>query len=291
MQLQPSCTRPSLRLLSVAAAFAATLALGASAAQAQALELPQPSPKARVDQRVGVTDFQLDYSSPAVKGRKIWGALVPFDALWRAGANAPTKLTVSKDFSFGGKPVKAGAYSLLAIPGKATWTVILSSNAGGTNGYAEKDDAARITIKPTAIPLRERLAYFFTATTDDAVFLDLEWEKLRVRVPIKVDTSAHVKANIEKATGDAWRPHWASARYLLDSGGDLDQALALVDKSIAIQATWANHWVRAQVLGKKGKKAEAIAAGNEVLNLGKGDKVFEDFFKADVSKAVDGWKK
>jgi hypothetical protein len=271
---------------------AVLLALAASPAAAQNLETPAPSPKARVEQRVGLTDFKLDYSSPAVKKRKIWGDLVPYDKVWRMGANAPTRLEVSRDFTFGDKPVKAGAYSLYAIPGKASWTIVLNSNVeGNPNEPDTKADVARITVKPTALPAhRERMTFVFADTTDDATGLDLEWEKLRVRLPLKVDTKTQVSKNIEDATGGAWRPHWQAGRYLLDSNGDLGQALAFVDQSIAIKSTWANQWTRAQILGKQGKKAEAKAAAEQTLTLGKGNKVFEDFFKADVEKAIASWK-
>ena len=271
---------------------AAALFLASTAAAQTAPELPAPSPKARVDQRVGLTDFQVDYSSPAVKGRTIWGGLVPYDKVWRTGANAATKLTASKDFTFGDKPVKAGSYSLHTIPGKAGWTVILNKNpAAGPNDYDEKIDAARAVVTPAAAPAhRERLAFIFSDTTDEGASLDIEWEKVRVRVPLKVDTRAQAAAAIEQATGDAWRPHFAAARYLLDSSGDLDRAMGFIDKSIAIKPTWWNHWVKAQILGKKGRKAEATAAAHEAASLGKGDKIFEGFFKADIDKAVAGWK-
>lgn len=273
--------------------YAVVALFSASLAMAQAApELPQPSVKAKVEQRVGVTDFAVDYSSPGVKGREIWGALVPYDQLWRSGANAATKLTASRDFSFGGVAVPAGSYSLFTIPTKSTWTVILNKNAtAATRDYDEKLDVARVTVKPDSSPARERLTYLFSDTTDDSTRLDLEWEKLRVSVPIKVDTRAQAQANIDKALDDAWRPHFASARWLLDSGGDLKQALAYIDTSIAIKPTWWNNWVRAQILAKQGQNAEAVTAAEQAQALGKGDQIFEGFFKADVAKAIAAWKK
>jgi hypothetical protein len=256
-------------------------------------ELPQPSPKARVEQRVGLTDFAVDYSSPAVKGRKIWGELVPYDRPWRAGANAATKLTASRDFLFAGKPVAAGSYALYTIPGKTSWTVALNSNteAAGNDGFDAKQDVVRVTLKPEAIRGRERLTFLFSTTTDHTAQLELEWEKLRVAMPIQVDTKAHAQANIDKAVDDAWRPHFVSARYLLDNGGDLDKALGYIDQSIAIKATWWNQWVRAQLLAKKGRTPDAVAAAEKALQLGTGDKLFESAFKAEVNKGLAGWKK
>lgn len=279
------CTGATLSMLALAGAPAL--------AQVAAPELPQPSPKARVEQRIGLTDFAIDYSSPGVKDRKIWGDLLPYDELWRAGANAPTTFKASGDFNFGGTPVPAGTYTVLAIPGKSSWTVILNSNLKlqGTRGYAEKDDVARITVKPASAPMRERLAFQFSDTTDSSSRLDLEWEKLRVSVPITVDTTTQARTNIDKALGDAWRPHFSSARYLLDNGGDLTEALGFIDNSIAIKSTWWNNWVRAQILAKQNRPGDAVAAGEQAQSLGAGDPVFEGFFKKDVEKAVGQWRK
>jgi hypothetical protein len=267
--------------------------LAATVVWAQSAELPQPSPKARVEQRVGVTDFAVDYSSPGVKGRAIWGGLVPYDALWRTGANAATKLEASAPFTFGDKLVKAGTYALYTIPGKSSWTVLLNSNAeaGGTRGYDEKNDVARITVKPEAAPFRERMTFIFSDTTDDSTRLDLEWEKLRVSVPIAVKTQEMAMSNIDKSLADAWRPHFAAARWLLDNDGDLGKALAYVDTSIEIKPTWWNNWVRAQVLAKQGKPSEAVAAAEQAQALGKGDEIYEGFFKESVGKSITDWKK
>lgn len=272
---------------------ALTLAAPAIAQPPPAPRLPQASPNAKVEQTVGVADFTVTYASPGVKGRAIFGELVPYGELWRTGANAATTLEASQDFTFGGQPVPAGRYALYTIPGKDRWTVILNKNAAasGTRGYDEKNDVARFTVTPTAAPQRERMTFLFTETTDDASRLDLEWDTLRVSMPIAVDTAALTRANIDKTLADAWRPHWASARYLLDSGGDLTQALAYVDTSIEIKPTWWNTWVRAQILGKQGKKAEAIAAAEQAQALGKGDEIYEQFFAPQVATAIAGWKK
>ncbi len=205
----------------VAAAVAACAAvvLFAHPARAQELELPRPSPAARVDQRVGLTDFQLEYSSPGVKSRPIWGALVPYGKMWRTGANAATRLTVSRDFQLGNKKVKAGTYSLFTIPGKTSWTVVLNSDKGAsTDEYKQAKDVARIVVKPaTMAEPRERLTFLFSGTTDDAASLDLEWERMRVRIPIKVDTKTQVMAGIDRAVDNAWATHADAAEYLLET--------------------------------------------------------------------------
>lgn len=263
------------------------------ASRAQSLEVPQLSVLSKVEQRVGVTDFAMEYSSPAVRGRTIWGGLVPYGELWRTGANASTKLTASNDFTFGDAKVPAGTYAVFTIPGESSWTVVLNKNTtiNGTNGYEEKDDVARVTVKPQSAPSRERMTFLFSETTDEGTRLDLWWAGLLVSVPIKVDTAAHVKAAMEEILGDAWRPHYMAGRYLLDSGGDLDTAIAYFDTSIAVKPTWWNHWFRAQALAKKGLSGDAIASAQKAQQLGKGDNIYETFFQDGVQKAIDGWKK
>lgn len=273
-------------------ALCATLALTATVAHAQAaLEVPTPSPKARVEQRVGIADVAIDYSSPGVKGRKIWGAIVPFDKPWRTGANASTKLTVSQPFLFGDKTVPAGAYALYTIPGKTAWTVALNTNlAVGGGTYDPKLDVARMTVKPGTANHRERMTFVFSDTTDDATRLDMEWENVQVAVPLKIDTKALMTANIDKTLNEAWRPHFIAARWTLESGGNPDQALTYIDQSIGLKPTWRNTWVRAQILAKKGRDADAITAAEKAQELGKGDNEF-DYAKDDISKSLTAWKK
>jgi hypothetical protein len=270
---------------------AALLVSRAAAAQPAAIETPAPSPKARVEQRVGITDVSIDYSSPAVKGRKIWGELVPYDKVWRAGANAATKLTVSRDFAFGGTAVKAGSYSVFVTPGKKAWTVALNTDLTATqDSHDDKNDVARVTVTPAALPaVRERLIYLFSDTQEDRTNLDLEWERVRIRVAITIDTKGAVAAGIEKALAAAWQPHATAASYYFGAG-DLTRAVALIDRSIAIESTWRNEWLRAQIQGKKGNKAEAAASANRALALGKGNANFEQNVQPDIVKALAGWK-
>jgi hypothetical protein len=274
-----------------ALAFLALSFLAPIASAQSAFELPQPSLKARVEQRVGITDVAIDYSSPGVKARKIWGELVPYDKLWRAGANAPTKLTVSRDFKFGGTAVKAGSYSLFMTPGKAQWTVMLNTDVeADQDNHDAKKDVATITVKPAALPApRERLRYTLDDPQDAGVMVNLEWERVRIGVPIAIDTTAMVNASIEKAVGEVWLPALRAATYLFNNN-QLDRALAYVDQSIALKSTWRNEWLRAQVLHKKGNKPEAMAAASRAQDLGKSDEVFVKFVKAELEKTIAGWK-
>ena len=257
---------------------------------AQELPLPQLSSKARVEQRVGVTDFSVDYSSPAVKGRKVWGALVPYDKAWRAGANQSTTLKASRDFKLGTTPVKAGSYAVFMIPGEKQWTVILNSDVQAGGNHDANKDVARTTVVPATLAQpRERLTYIFSDSSDEQTNLDLEWESVRVRVPLAVDTRAHVNAAIESATATAWQPHFMSANYLF-STGDVKRAQALLAKSIQIKPTMRNQWLNAQILMKTGKKAQAKAAAQRALKLGQGQPGFEQFWKGEITKTVATWK-
>lgn len=260
-------------------------------AGAQQPDLPRPSPTAKVSQRVGLTDVSVEYSSPGVKDRVIWGELVPWDELWRTGANAATKLTVSQDVKVGGKPVPAGTYSLFMIPKKdGDWTVVINQdpNLGGTRGYDEKKDVARIQAKTEAIPKRERMTFLFADTTDDATSLDLEWDEVRVRVPIQMDTAAQADASVDAAVRDAARTQANAARWLLEQKKDLDRALKLVEASMATDPSWYAAWIQAQILKEKGEDEKALASAKQAYDLGKKADFF--FWEDQVKKAIAEWE-
>ena len=155
---------------------------------------PAASPAAKVTAQVGTTEITVEYSSPAVKKRKIWGELVPHGKPWRTGANSSTKVTFSQDVEVGGKSVPAGTYALLTIPTPKSWTIILNKNTGiGGNiegKYKQEEDVARLTVTPTRIPARERLTFIISDATDEGANIDLEWDKLRVSIPVKTKKAA-----------------------------------------------------------------------------------------------------
>jgi hypothetical protein len=148
------------------------------------------SPKASITQTVGFTDVTISYSRPGVKGRKIWGDLVPYDKVWRAGANEATKITFSTDVTIEGKKLSKGSYGFFAIPGKNDWTLIFNKVADqwGAFEYNEAEDALRITVKPEKNSFTEWLRYEITKTGDSTAVVDLEWEKLKVpfRIEVKI---------------------------------------------------------------------------------------------------------
>jgi hypothetical protein len=238
---------------------------------------------------VGLTDVTVDYSSPAVKGRKIWGEVVPLGEVWRAGANASTKVTFSTDASIDGKPVPAGTYAFYAIPAADKWTVILSKDTSlwGSDGYKPANDLLRVQVAPQAIPHRERMAFEILDVTDEGATLSLEWEKVRVAVPFKVDTNAAVLRAIRALAGDDWRPYNSGARWLLEHAVELPLANELADKSLKLKEEWQNLW-KAELLAQKGDKAQARKLALKAQELGQ---KAQNFFQADrVAKAIADWK-
>lgn len=271
--------------------LASLVLLVGTTALAQGLELPAPSPAAKVTQRIGLTDVTVEYSSPAVKGREVFGGLVPFDQVWRTGANAATTVTFSEPVRIGGAEVPAGKYGLLSIPGKDSWTLIVTKalNVTSPGAYKQADDVARVTAKPTAIPSRERLTFVFADYTDDRGNLDLEWDKVRVSLPIEVNTASQVKRNLDRSLNAAWQPFNAAARYNLSNKGDLAQALDWANKSISLQEHWFNVWTKAEILRAQGKTSEALASAKKAKELGsKNPQGF--FFAGEVDKALTEWK-
>lgn len=267
----------------------ALMTLTAMPALAQ-LQLPAPSPAAKVSQAVGVSEISVEYSSPGVKGRKIWGELVPNDKAWRSGANVATKITFSHPVTFGDKAVPAGSYAIVSLPSQKGWKVMLNTDLGLWRGGAPYDaskDVASVSATTTAIPARERLTYLFSDTTDTGTRLDLEWEKLRVSVPITVDTAAFVKANIAQAEKNAASMHMSAASYLADTK-DHAAALKHADAAVAATPTWYAHWNRADVLSQMGKYAEARKAAQTAWDLGQKDKNF--FARDQVAQALAEWK-
>jgi hypothetical protein len=282
-------TKPNFLSLSILTAASVLLLGGRASAD---LDLPRPSPFAKVSQDVGLTTITVDYSSPGVKGRKIWGGLVPYGQMWRTGANTATKVTFSKDVTFAGKPVPAGTYALFTIPTATDWTVILNKKPdqpGTATGYKAEDDLLRVTLRPKAAPFRERLAFLVTDFTDDKAQLALEWEKLRLAIPIEVGTAKQALANISATLDNAWRPYANAARYLLDTKQDYDTGLKYVDQSIAMKEDWYNVWIKAQLLAAKGKFKEAYPLAEKASTMGTKSGNF--FLEADVKKALTDWKK
>jgi hypothetical protein len=260
-----------IRTLLLASFAAATLSLNAQ------IKTAAPSPASELKQTVGVTDFTVVYSRPSVKDREIFGDLVPYDAIWRTGANATTKISFDSEITFGDKKVPAGEYVLFTIPGKDKWTVILYGDTKVANAglYDEKNDVARITVDP--IELKSPVESFtigFDNLRDDSATLFIDWDKVRVPVPLTVDTKALSTASIEASmkSMDSWtaRDYANAADFYAENGKDLGQATEWMKKATEMNkdAFWWQY-AYAKLLAKQGKTKEAIAAAEHALATSK----------------------
>jgi len=262
---------------------------------AQRLELPALSPAAKVSQTAGLTEISVEYSSPGVRGRKIWGNVVPYGEVWRAGANAATKLSFSKDVTINNTPVPAGDYAFFVVPQKApaAWTIILSNGVKqwGAFQYKKEQDFLRVDVKPVTIADRERLAFVFPDFNNDQATLALEWEKVRLPLVIKLKTSeqsAQLLKNFEDNPQGAWTQ---AARYELEQSKNYDEAIKLADKSISVQEDWLNVWTKAQALAAKSDKKGALALAAKADELGGKAAPGRYFYAGEVKKALAEWKK
>jgi len=256
--------------------------------------LPRPSPAASVSQTIGVTNFTLTYSRPGVKGRAIWGGLVPHDSTWRTGANEPSSLTVSDTVMVAGQKLPAGKYSILTIPGRGEWTVILSDQKDlqGSTNYDPSHDVLRTTARPdTTQPHTEWMWLGFEDLTPSSASLVLRWERLRLAVPITIDLNAVLLANarreITNSDRDAWRNPLRAATWCFDNSVALAEGAAWLEKSLAAQQNHANLSLKARWLAKDGKKAEAIATAKRAIAAGKAANPVVD--TAATEKLVAEW--
>jgi Protein of unknown function (DUF2911) len=279
--------------LSARGAILALALAGAPAVAAPGLanlELPRESPVGKISQQVGLTEIAVEYGSPAVGGRKIWGSLVPFDKLWSLGGYQAAKVRFSRDVTLGDKPVAAGTYALFAVPGKTSWTLILNKNAdqlASAHDYRPELDVARVQVHPKPGPFREHLGFAIPDFTDDGATLELAWEKVKVALPIKVNTTEEVLTNIS-SLDNTWRAYANAARYMLETKKDFELGLKYVAESLALREDWYNLWIKALLLGAKGSYKDAGGAAERALELGlkAGDPLFPE---QEIRKALASW--
>jgi hypothetical protein len=314
----------SLRRLSLfMATFAFTLATMVTAfAQQQQPTVRgiRPSQKASVMQTFGVTDITITYSRPGVKGRTIWGdapatmesrasgeatldnqndrkpgePIVPYNHVWRAGANEATLFQVSDDVLIQGQPLKAGSYSLHTIPGKDEWTIIFNSDPGqwGSFNYDAKKDTLRVKTKPQATTdSAEWLTYSIEAAGPSSAKVVLRWEKLSVPFTVEVkDVKAlwRAKADAVMAANptNEQLPRQVALTYLGDK--NYDEALKFIDQSIKIKETFQNLASKANILWAAGKKEEAITVADAAIAKGKADKANTTAFEKRVADMKAG---
>ena len=247
-------------------AFCASISMNAQ------IVTPQASPSAKVTQVVGLTDVSLDYSRPAMRGRTIFGDLVPFNKLWRTGANKNSIITFSTDVKVGGKDLKAGSYAIFTTPGESVWEINFYSDTENW-GTPQNWDASKVAaiVKANPSKVGEKVESFTIAIsniTADGAHLEISWDNTKVAIPFEVPTDAAVTTSISKVmAGPGSDDYYAAAVYYLNSGKDINKAKEWIDKAITMTEKPAFWQLRQQSLiyAKAGDKKGAIAAAKKSL--------------------------
>ncbi len=254
------------------------------------LTMPQPSPSAMVKQTVGLTDITIDYSSPAMRQREVWGGLVPYGEVWRTGANKATNITFSDEVSIEGTKIAAGTYSLFTIPNEKEWTVIINKNSEqwGAGEYDDKEDVVRFTVTPMISPIiNERMLFTIEAMEDRQGKVSLWWSNTRISFVVDADPVSKMVSNIEntlKQADNLWYTYAQSAEYYLDNKQDTEKAMDWINKSISLKDHFYNNWIKARLM-MAGNKTGGVSSNTQgAIDLVKksiamGEKENTNFYK------------
>lgn len=257
-----------------------------------AVETPRVSQKASVTQRIGLTDVQITFSRPGVKKRTIWGDLVPYDKVWRTGANEATTISFSTDVKVEGQNLPAGKYGLFTIPTQTGWTIIFNKDADqwGSNKYKQESDALRVQVKPEDASNQEWLDFNFQNLSPESADVVLRWEKKQVKFGIHVDTKEKVLASCRDAIANLKADDNDTltdcTEYSLNNGGDVAEALKWANKAVTQKESFWSLSLKAEALAKSGNKGEAVQAAQKALTMTK------DIPEEDVTglkKKMDQW--
>src|SRR6476469_7283417 len=249
-------------------AFATTFSVSS-----QSIKMPPPSPPQTIKQDFGISSIELSYSRPGIKGRKVFGDLVPYGKVWRTGANNATTIDFGDDVTIGGTKVPAGKYGLLSLADNDKWKVIITKQLEVTNpaDYKEESDVVRVDVKP--MTMKDKMETFtmqFANVKSSTCELQIMWENTAVVLPISSDVETVVMKEIDDAMNKDNRPYFQAALYYLNNGKDLNQAITWFDKAIAQQPD--GYWIyhqKANALAKLGKKDEAKATAQKSIELAK----------------------
>jgi hypothetical protein len=232
----------------------------------QELKFPRVSQGASISQTIGLTDVTIKYHRPGVKDRVIWGELVPYDKVWRTGANEATTIEFSHDVMVDGNKLAAGTYGLFTIPGKTEWSFIFSkqSKIWGNFGYKEEEDVLRIKTKPMAAPHCEWMKFGFADLKEDSAKVILHWEKLMVGFTVSVDTKGMVLGEIEKTMGRYWVSPYYAADYAF-KGEMFEKAKDWIDMSVALKQSYWNLLLQAKVYKELAKTKNEVKHAIKIL--------------------------
>jgi len=241
--------------------------------EAQQLTTPQPSPTANIKQNFALSNIEISYSRPGVKGRKIFGDLVPYGKVWRTGANNATTITFGEEVMIGSKKVAAGKYGLLTIPGATEWTFIITKQLDVTSpaAYKEDQDVVRVKAKPEALPFSiETMMINVDNIKSNSCVIGLAWENVYASFEVTSNVDAKVMEQIKGSMENDNRPYFAAALYYIDNGKDLNKAVEWLDKAYAQnpEAFWVLYQ-KARAQKMLGKKSDALATSNKSMEIAK----------------------
>jgi Protein of unknown function (DUF2911) len=244
-----------------------------AAVHAQQLTIPSPSPTQVIKQDFGLSSIELSYSRPGVKGRTIFGDLVPYDKVWRTGANSATTIEFGEPVNISGKKIAAGKYGLLTIPGKSQWIFIISKQTEVTNpaNYKQDEDIVRVTAPVNALnsPI-ETMTMDFVNINAHSCELELAWSNVAVRFGIQNEVDSTIMSRIDETMNKDNRPYFAAAMYYMDNGKDLNQALQWFTAATQKNPdAFFMFYQKARCEAKLGKKKEALETAQKGIELAK----------------------
>lgn len=259
------------------------------------LKLPQSSPKSVLTQTIGISEVTVTYFRPGVKGRKVFGALVPHGKLWRTGANNATTINFPDDVMIDGHSLAAGAYSIFSVPGPESWYIIFNRDTTiwGTEGYQESADLLRVTVQPKEHEFTETMTFTFSDIGMNSAKLNLMWENVKVSIPIEVEVERTVLREIQKALASAspdnWQIYAQAANYYVQQNKNHQLALEWINKSLSIKESYYNNWVKARLLAQKTEYKEALSLAKKTMRLGETEGGSYPLIKTDIEKAIEQW--
>jgi hypothetical protein len=235
------------------------------------VKMPAPSPTQTIKQEFGVGSIELTYSRPAAKGRKIFGDLVPYNKLWRTGANAATKIVLSEPVEIGGKKLDTGTYVLYTIPGIDSWEVIINKGLKnwGIDGYKESEDVIRFNVEPSKTKKKvESFTMEFSDVKANTCTLEIKWERTSVNILLVANFLDKVKAQIDAAMKTEKKPYWQAAQFYNEYDKNLPLALENVTRAIDgnKEAFWM--WIyKAKIQKEMGDNAGAMESSKKSMEL------------------------